>query len=172
MKNWETYLNKIWNGGKLFIIGVVVLFITFTLGTFKPNKNLVKKIEAVQEQKTISVLKKFGLHSPNFKYKNTKELEAVTHSLKGQLTGSIFAQPSDYGLITPLIQIMKSKVGRFLFNDVPTGVEVSDAMTHGGPFPAASDSRFSAVGHGAIYRWVRPITYQNWPKELLAKLMN
>ena len=76
MKNWETYLNKIWNGGKLFIIGVVVLFITFTLGTFKPNKNLVKKIEAVQEQKTISVLKKFGLHSPNFKYKNTKEFVA------------------------------------------------------------------------------------------------
>ena len=109
----------------------------------------------------------FGPFSLIVKCKNTKELEAVTHSLKGQLTGSIFAQPSDYRLITPLIQIMKSKVGRFLFNDVPTGVEVSDAMTHGGPFPAASDSRFSAVGHGAIYRWVRPITYQNWPEELL-----
>ena len=59
MKKWEIYLHKIWNGGKLFIIGVVVLLITFTLGTFKPNKNIVKKIEAVQEQKTISVLKKF-----------------------------------------------------------------------------------------------------------------
>jgi len=55
---------------------------------------------------------------------------------------------------------------------VPTGVEVSAAMTHGGPYPAASDSRFTAVGPGSIYRWVRPITYQNWPKELLAKLMN
>jgi NADP-dependent aldehyde dehydrogenase len=114
----------------------------------------------------------FGPFSLVVKCKNLQELEQVINHLEGQLTGSIFAQADDYELIEPLIHAFKSKVGRLLFNDVPTGVEVSAAMTHGGPYPAASDSRFTAVGPGSIYRWVRPITYQNWPKELLAKLMN
>ncbi len=114
----------------------------------------------------------FGPFSLFVKCKNLQELEQVINRLEGQLTGSIFAQADDYELIEPLIRAFKSKVGRLLFNDVPTGVEVSAAMTHGGPYPAASDSRFTAVGPGSIYRWVRPITYQNWPKELLAKLMN
>ena len=112
----------------------------------------------------------FGPFSLIVKCKNLKELVKVAAALKGQLTGSIFAQPSDYDRIDSLIHTFKSKVGRFLFNDVPTGVEVSAAMTHGGPFPASSDSRYSAVGHGSIYRWVRPITYQNWPEELSYKL--
>ena len=73
MENWERHLNRIWNGGKLFIIGAVVLFITFTLGTFKPNKHVVNKIKLDQEQKTINNLKKFGLHAPLFKFKNTKQ---------------------------------------------------------------------------------------------------
>ena len=114
----------------------------------------------------------FGPFSLVVKCKNLQELEQVINHLEGQLTGSIFAQADDYALIEPLIHAFKSKVGRLLFNDVPTGVEVSAAMTHGGPYPAASDSRFTAVGPGSIYRWVRPITFQNWPKELLAKLMN
>lgn len=114
----------------------------------------------------------FGPFSLVVKCKNLEELEKVIRHLKGQLTGAIFAKVTDYELIDPLIQVFKSKVGRLLFNDVPTGVEVSAAMTHGGPYPAASDSRFSAVGPDSIYRWVRPITYQNWPKELLGKLFN
>jgi len=114
----------------------------------------------------------FGPFSLVVKCKDLQELEQVINHLEGQLTGSIFAQANDYELIEPLIQAFKSKVGRLLFNDVPTGVEVSSAMTHGGPYPAASDSRFTAVGPGSIYRWVRPITYQNWPKELLEKLIN
>ena len=68
MENWERHLNRIWNGGKLFIIGAVVLFITFTLGTFKPNKHVVNNIKLDQEQKTINNLKKFGLHAPLFKF--------------------------------------------------------------------------------------------------------
>ena len=76
MENWEKHLNRIWNGGKLFIIGTVVLFITFTLGTFKPNKYIVNNIKLAQEQATIDKLKKFGLHAPSFKYKNQKEFVA------------------------------------------------------------------------------------------------
>jgi NADP-dependent aldehyde dehydrogenase len=54
-----------------------------------------------------------------------------------------------------------------LFGGFPTGVEVSEAMTHGGPFPATSDSRSTSVGTGAILRFVRPVTYQSFPDELL-----
>ena len=49
----------------------------------------------------------------------------------------------------------------------PTGVEVCGAMVHGGPYPAATDARFSAVGPTAILRWSRPVCYQDWPHDQL-----
>lgn len=58
---------------------------------------------------------------------------------------------------------MKLKVGRLLFNGFPTGVEVAHAMTHGGPYPATSDGRSTSVGTRAIERFLRPMTYQNFP---------
>ena len=73
MRNWQYYLDKIWNGGKLAIIFTVVILIAYGLGTFKPNRYITKKIEYNQEQKTIEVLKRFGFNTPNFKYKNQKE---------------------------------------------------------------------------------------------------
>jgi alpha-ketoglutaric semialdehyde dehydrogenase len=62
-------------------------------------------------------------------------------------------------------------VGRIIFNGVPTGVEVCPAMQHGGPYPASTDSRFTAVGNNAIKRWVRPVSYQSFPNELLPKAL-
>jgi len=76
MENWEKHLNRIWNGGKLFIIGAVVLFVTYALGTFKPNKYIVNHIKLVHEKETIDNLKKFGLHAPAFKFKNQKQFVA------------------------------------------------------------------------------------------------
>jgi alpha-ketoglutaric semialdehyde dehydrogenase len=68
---------------------------------------------------------------------------------------------------------LQNRVGRLIFNGVPTGVEVCASMLHGGPYPASSDSRFTAVGTHAVYRWVRPLSYQNWPDDLLpAELQN
>jgi alpha-ketoglutaric semialdehyde dehydrogenase len=58
-------------------------------------------------------------------------------------------------------------VGRILANGFPTGVEVSTAMVHGGPFPATSDGRSTSVGTGAIQRFLRPVCYQNLPQALL-----
>ena len=60
-----------------------------------------------------------------------------------------------------------TRVGRIIFNGVPTGVEVCPSMVHGGPYPASTDSRFTAVGVNSIKRWVRPFSYQDWPNELL-----
>ena len=65
------------------------------------------------------------------------------------------------------IYALENKVGRILFNGVPTGVEVCASMQHGGPFPAATDSRFTSVGTGAIKRFVRPVCFQDCPKSLL-----
>ena len=62
---------------------------------------------------------------------------------------------------------LQERVGRIIFNGVPTGVEVCHSMLHGGPYPASTDSRFTSVGVDSIKRWVRPFSYQNWPNELL-----
>ena len=64
---------------------------------------------------------------------------------------------------------MESKVGRIIYNGVPTGVEVCPSMQHGGPYPAASDARFTSVGTAAIKRFVRPIAFQSWPQEKLPR---
>ena len=66
-----------------------------------------------------------------------------------------------------VLDALRRKVGRLIANGVPTGVEVSPAMVHGGPYPAASDARFSAVGATSILRWVRPACWQDWPQEQL-----
>jgi NADP-dependent aldehyde dehydrogenase len=61
--------------------------------------------------------------------------------------------------------------GRVVINGVPTGVEVCDSMVHGGPYPASTDSRFTAVGVKAVKRWLRPVSYQNWPDQLLPEAL-
>ena len=66
-----------------------------------------------------------------------------------------------------MISLLRQKVGRLVVNNFPTGVEVCDAMMHGGPFPAATDARFTSVGTASIARFVRPICFQNYPAALL-----
>ena len=66
-----------------------------------------------------------------------------------------------------LLEILGNKVGRLLFNGVPTGVEVCPSMHHGGPFPATTDARFTSVGTDAFLRWVKPLAFQNTPQQFL-----
>jgi NADP-dependent aldehyde dehydrogenase len=95
------------------------------------------------------------------------ELKACIQSLEGQLTATLHGTPDDLIAAQPLISILEQKVGRILVNGFPTGVEVSPAMHHGGPYPATSDARFTSVGTAAILRFARPICYQNFPAALL-----
>ena len=95
------------------------------------------------------------------------QLQQVIDALRGQLTASIVADESDLVKYKPLIQSITNIAGRVILNNVPTGVEVVQAMQHGGPFPATSDSRFTSVGTGAIKRFVRPVSWQNWANDLL-----
>jgi NADP-dependent aldehyde dehydrogenase len=66
-----------------------------------------------------------------------------------------------------LLPTLERKSGRLLVNGWPTGVEVCDAMVHGGPFPATSDARTTSVGTAAILRFLRPVCYQDFPDSLL-----
>jgi len=73
----------------------------------------------------------------------------------------------DFAAFADVAAALRQRVGRLIANGVPTGVEVCPAMVHGGPWPAASDARFSAVGTTSIRRWVRPACWQDWPHEQL-----
>ncbi len=92
-------------------------------------------------------------------------MHAVASSLEGQLTASLMATAEELREAHILIELLVEKAGRIIFNGVPTGVEVCAAMTHGGPYPASTDSRFTAVGQHAVYRWLRPVTFQNFPQD-------
>jgi NADP-dependent aldehyde dehydrogenase len=88
-------------------------------------------------------------------------------NMHGHLTATIHGTDKDLRDHADLVNILQSKVGRLVFNGFPTGVEVSHAMVHGGPYPATSDSRFTSVGTLAIYRFARPVCYQNFPDAAL-----
>jgi NADP-dependent aldehyde dehydrogenase len=94
-------------------------------------------------------------------------LQRVVESLEGQLTGTLLGSEVELQAAGELIRALANRVGRLIFNGVPTGVRVSPAMQHGGPWPASSDSRFGAVDGLNYRRWVRPICWQNAPPSLL-----
>ncbi|MCU0126658.1 aldehyde dehydrogenase (NADP(+)) [Pseudomonas vlassakiae] len=95
------------------------------------------------------------------------ELRRALGALHGQLTATLIAEPQDLQRYAALVPLLERKAGRLLVNGYPTGVEVSDAMVHGGPYPATSDARGTSVGTLAIDRFLRPVCYQNYPDGLL-----
>ena len=109
----------------------------------------------------------FGPFSMVVQCENAAQLEKIITSLEGQLTGTIMAADSELEKYSEVVNAVQNRVGRIIFNGVPTGVEVCPSMVHGGPYPASTDSRFTAVGINSIKRWVRPFSYQNWPNDLL-----
>ena len=92
-------------------------------------------------------------------------------ALRGQLTGTIIGTADDIGRFQSCIDVLVQKVGRLIYNGVPTGVEVSHAMMHGGPFPATTFAHFTSVGTEAIKRFLRPVCYQDCPQEFLPDVL-
>jgi alpha-ketoglutaric semialdehyde dehydrogenase len=103
--------------------------------------------------------------------KDLEEMRKVTEILEGQLTATLQIDEQDIDAAAQLLPVLERKVGRILANGFPTGVEVSTAMVHGGPFPATSDGRSTSVGTGAISRFLRPVCYQNMPQALLPEAL-
>lgn len=128
--------------------------ITVDGNTFLKNKTFHKEV--------------FGPFSVVVKCDDIQQLNKIIHDLEGQLTGTILnSDLEELEIFKEVIENLKNRVGRLVYNNVPTGVEVCSGMTHGGPFPASSDSKFTSVGLTAVKRWVRPVTFQDWPDQLL-----
>jgi 2,5-dioxopentanoate dehydrogenase len=92
---------------------------------------------------------------------------AIARGLEGHLTATIHGTEEDLREFADLIAILENKVGRLVFNSFPTGVEVTHAMVHGGPYPSTSDGRSTSVGSQAIFRFARPVCYQGFPDSAL-----
>ena len=109
----------------------------------------------------------FGPSTLVIRYANRQELISLAHALEGQLTATLQGTEADIAANADLISILERKAGRLIVNGFPTGVEVCHAMVHGGPYPATSDSRTTSVGTQAIYRFARPVCYQDFPQAAL-----
>lgn len=109
----------------------------------------------------------FGPQSIVVVCQDSEEMVCLTQALAGSLTATIHADAVDYPLAQRLLPELEEVAGRIVFNGWPTGVEVSYAMVHGGPYPASTMPASTSVGAEAIKRWLRPVAYQSLPDALL-----
>jgi 2,5-dioxopentanoate dehydrogenase len=134
------------------VIGQPILFDT-SAESFLANPGLEKEI--------------FGPTTLLVHYGQVKELLQAAYALEGHLTVTVHGEREDLKEFSELLSILEQKAGRLIFNGFPTGVEVSHAMVHGGPYPASTDSRSTSVGSLAILRFARPLAYQDFPDATL-----
>jgi len=128
---------------------------------FKADVSLLLDGDALLQEEV------FGPTTVVVEVADADQLHSALASLHGQLTATLIAEADDLAQFAQVLPLLEQKVGRVLFNGYPTGVEVCDAMVHGGPYPATSDARGTSVGSLAIDRFLRPVCYQNCPDDLL-----
>ena len=109
----------------------------------------------------------FGPSSIIVRCADMDEVAAILQGMEGQLTATLHMAQSDHEAAARLVPILEQRAGRIIANAWPTGVDVTHAMVHGGPFPATSDGRSTSVGTLAIDRFLRPVSYQDVPEALL-----
>jgi alpha-ketoglutaric semialdehyde dehydrogenase len=124
-----------------------------TFETFRKNPTLHEEI--------------FGPAAILIVCEDDEQMATAAATIQGSLTGTIWAGAADGQLARRIQSILEQRVGRIIFNGVPTGVEVCNAMVHGGPYPATNQPHTTAVGAFAIRRWARPVAYQNVPDSFL-----
>jgi NADP-dependent aldehyde dehydrogenase len=133
--------------------GVGAVLFETDAGSFLRDENLAAEI--------------FGPATLLVKHARREDLIRIARRLEGHLTATVHGTDQDLEEFAELVSILEQKAGRLIFNGFPTGVEVSTAMVHGGPFPATSDGRSTSVGTQAIYRFCRPVCYQGFPDSAL-----
>jgi len=109
----------------------------------------------------------FGPSSIVFKCQSIDQMMEYAKSLDGHLTATIHGTDEDLKNNAALVRILQRKVGRIVFNGFPTGIEVCNAMHHGGPYPATTHSYFTSIGHQSIYRFTKPVCFQGFPDSCL-----
>ncbi len=91
----------------------------------------------------------------------------LAKGFEGQLTATLHMDKDDTADARKLLPVLERKAGRVLANGFPTGVEVVDSMVHGGPYPASTNFGATSVGTMSIRRFLRPVSYQNIPADVL-----
>src|SRR5206468_1513122 len=109
----------------------------------------------------------FGASSLLVRCRDVGDMRELLERMEGQLTITLHMDEADTEDVRKLLPTLERKAGRVLVNGWPTGVEVSHAMVHGGPFPATSDGRSTSVGTLAMMRFLRPVCLQDIPDALL-----
>ncbi|GAA4618605.1 aldehyde dehydrogenase (NADP(+)) [Saccharopolyspora hordei] len=124
-------------------------------------------VDTLLEHRETLLEEVFGPLSIVVTYSSEDEARRAAEAFDGNLTATVHAEDDDAEFAASLVRRLRDRAGRVLFNGWPTGVAVSPAMQHGGPYPATTDARFTSVGTAAIDRFLRPVTYQNVPQALL-----
>jgi NADP-dependent aldehyde dehydrogenase len=132
---------------------------------FKADVSLLLKGDELLQEEV------FGPTTIVIEVEDRAQLAAALQGLRGQLTATLIGEPDELLEYRWLAEMLQEKVGRILLNGYPTGVEVCEAMVHGGPYPATSDSRGTSVGTLAIDRFLRPVCFQNYPDALLPEAL-
>jgi NADP-dependent aldehyde dehydrogenase len=109
----------------------------------------------------------FGPAALIVEYTGPDDLLATLTAVEGSLTATVHAEPGDDFPLPRLLEVLGDRAGRIIYNGWPTGVAVSFAMNHGGPWPSTTNSAHTSVGATSIRRWLRPVSYQSVPEELL-----
>ncbi|HEY6505018.1 MAG TPA: aldehyde dehydrogenase (NADP(+)) [Chitinophagaceae bacterium] len=136
-------------------------------GEYKGSPSLAQTTAKNFRENSLLQNEVFGPSSLVVVCADEKELVSALQSLHGQLTGTVLGTADDLKHFQNCIDLLVSRVGRVIYNGVPTGVEVCHAMMHGGPFPATTFAHFTSVGAEAIKRFLRPVCYQDCPQEFL-----
>jgi NADP-dependent aldehyde dehydrogenase len=113
----------------------------------------------------------FGPAALLVRVRDLDQLVQVARSFHGQLSAAVHLEREDYGIARRLLPILERRTGRIVINAFAHPQEVAHGTIHGGPFPATTDSRFTSVGMAAIERFLRPVTYQNFPDALLPEAL-
>ncbi|MGZ5181838.1 MAG: aldehyde dehydrogenase (NADP(+)) [Ramlibacter sp.] len=113
----------------------------------------------------------FGAASLVVRCPDLATMRELVELLDGQLTAALHIDTADHAEARRFLPALERRVGRILVNGFGTGVEVGHAMVHGGPYPATSDGRSTSVGSAAIFRFLRPVSYQDFPEQLLPEAL-
>jgi NADP-dependent aldehyde dehydrogenase len=134
-----------------------------TLSNGNPSPGLLAVDYPTFEEHHDNILTEaFGPFSVIVEYRDAAEIATAIEQLEGSLTFTIHAEDSDGDVFEPLLPSIEQKAGRILINEWPTGVSVTPAQHHGGPFPSTTNPLHTAVGTAAIDRFLRPVAYQNF----------
>jgi NADP-dependent aldehyde dehydrogenase len=122
---------------------------------------------AFQRDPDVLAAEYFGPNSLVVEYGDAGELISALAGIEGTLTATVHAEPDEPFPVADVLAALSGKAGRLVYNGWPTGVAVTWAMQHGGPWPATTAAGFTSVGATAIRRWIRPVCYQDVPEALL-----